>query len=109
MIRFLCELEINSIKSKIPKSLIDNKISLVDLAVIINKEKNYFELKESIRMMKSQRRNIERNKLVEDGKRIVIDEIIKQNIRPSPKYKARLSYYLKCKENTKNKSKSFKN
>ena len=32
-------------------------------------------------MMKSQRSNIERNKLIEDGKRIGIDEIIKQNER----------------------------
>ena len=32
-------------------------------------------------MMKSQRSNIERNKLIEDDKRIGIDEIIKQNER----------------------------
>ena len=31
--------------------------------------------------MKSQRSNIEKNKLIEDGKRIGIDEIIKQNKR----------------------------
>ena len=42
------------------------------------------ELKESIRMMKSQRSNLERNKLIEDGKSIGIEEII------SLKYKTML-------------------
>ena len=32
-------------------------------------------------MMKSQKSKIEKNKLIEDGKRIEIDEIIKQNER----------------------------
>ena len=31
---------------------------------IFNEERNYRELKESIRMMKSQRTNIEKNKLI---------------------------------------------
>ena len=35
----------------------------------------------SIEMMKSQRSGIEENKLIEDGKRISIDKIIKQNER----------------------------
>ena len=58
--------------------LIDNKISH---ETIINEERNYHELKQSIRMMKSQRSNIERNTLIENGKRIGIDEFIKQNER----------------------------
>ena len=47
-------------------------------------KKEIRELKESIRMMKSQRSNLERNKLIEDGKRIGIEEII------SLKYKTML-------------------
>ena len=35
----------------------------------------------SIEMMKIQRSGIEENKLIEDGKRISIDKIIKQNER----------------------------
>ena len=71
--------KLNSIERTISKSLIDNEIRNEDFASIINKERNYRELKQSIRMMKSQRSNIERKKLIEDGKRIGIDEIIKQN------------------------------
>ena len=71
--------KLNSIERTISKSLMDNEIRNEDFASIINKERNYCELKQSIRMMKSQRSNIERNKLIEDGKRIGIDEIIKQN------------------------------
>ena len=41
------------------------------------RKKNYRERTESIRMMKSQKSNIERNKLIEDGQRINIHEIIK--------------------------------
>ena len=48
---------------------------------MVNEERNYRELKECIRMMKSRRSNIEKKKLNEDGKRIVIDEIIKRNKR----------------------------
>ena len=36
---------------------------------IINEEKKYQELKESIRMMKSQRSDTEKNNLVEEGKK----------------------------------------
>ena len=48
---------------------------------IINEERNYRELKESIRMIKGQ-----------EGKKIDIDQPIK--------YKTMLSYCLKCKKNT---------
>ena len=36
---------------------------------IINEETKYQELKESIRMMNSQRRDTEENNLIEDGKK----------------------------------------
>ena len=47
----------------------------------MNEEIKYRQLKESFRMMKSQRSNVEKNKLIEGGKRMSIDEIIKQNER----------------------------
>lgn len=48
----------------------------------------YRELKESMRMVKSQRNNIERNTLIEDCKIISIDKIIKQNGRINNNLKA---------------------
>ena len=58
-------------------ALLKNEISLEDFTTIFNQERNYCELKESIRMMKkSQRSNIERSKLIENGKIIGTDEII---------------------------------
>ena len=44
----------NSIESKISEALINNQISHADFTTIINEERNYNELKESIGMMKGQ-------------------------------------------------------
>ena len=46
---------------------------------IINEERNYKGLNESIRMMKSQRSDTEKIILIEESKKICIDEIIKRN------------------------------
>ena len=46
---------------------------------IVNEEKKYRELKESIRMMNSQRSDAEKNKLIEEGKKIGINEVINCN------------------------------
>ena len=46
--------KLNSIESKISEVLINNQISHDDFITIINEERNYRELKESIRMMKGQ-------------------------------------------------------
>ena len=45
---------------------------------IINEEKKYRELKESIRMMNSQR-DVEKTNLLEEGKKVGINEVIKSN------------------------------
>ena len=50
----LARSKLNSIESKISEVLINNQISHEDFMTIINEEKNYRELKESIRMMKGQ-------------------------------------------------------
>ena len=66
-----------NIESIIFTALLNNEISHEDFTTIFNQERNYCELKESIRMMKkSQRSNIERSKLIENGKIIGTDEII---------------------------------
>ena len=61
--------KLNSIESKIYKTLIDNEISHDDLEAIINKEKKYRELKKSIRMINSHRSNAEKVSLIEEGEK----------------------------------------
>ena len=46
--------KLNSIESKVTEALINNQISHEDFITIINEERKYRELKESIRMMKGQ-------------------------------------------------------
>ena len=43
---------------------------------ILNEEKKYRELKEDIRMMNSQRSDVEQISLIEEGKKIGINEVI---------------------------------
>ena len=69
----LAKSKLNSIETIIFKALIDNETSHEEFTAIINEERNYHKLKENIRMMKSQRSDIERNKMIEGGKRIDID------------------------------------
>ena len=57
----LARSKLNSIESKISEALINNEISHEDFMTIINEEKKYRELKESIRMMNSQRSDFEKN------------------------------------------------
>ena len=51
----LARSKLNSIESKISEALINTEISHEDFNTIINEEKKYRELKESIRMMNSQK------------------------------------------------------
>ena len=75
----LARIKLNSIENKISETLINNETSHEDVATIINEEKNYRELKENIRMMKSQRIDTEKNNLIEEDKREGTDEIIRKN------------------------------
>ena len=65
----LARSKLNSIESKISEALINNEISHEDFMTIINEEKKYRELKESIRMMNNQRSDVEKINLIEDGKK----------------------------------------
>ena len=58
--------KLSSIERKVSEALINSEISNKDL-------------KESIRMMNSQRSDAEKNNLIEDGKKIGINEVIKCN------------------------------
>ena len=75
----LARSKLNSIESKISEALVNNEISHEDFMITINKEKKYRELKESIRMMPSQRSDVEKVSLIEEGKKIGINEVIKRN------------------------------
>ena len=76
--------KLNSKESKISEGLTKNEISHEDLLIIIeeriiNEERNYRELKESIRMMYSQRSDTEKINLIEEGAKIGIVEVINRN------------------------------
>ena len=75
----LARSKLNSIESKISKTLMDNEISQEDFETIINEEKKYQELKESIRIMNSHRSDAEKVSLIQEGKKIGINELIKRN------------------------------
>ena len=74
--------KLNSIENKISEAFINNEISREDFVTIINEEKKYIELKESIRMMNSQRSDTEKNNLIEEGKKIGINEVINNSLKP---------------------------
>ena len=63
----LARSKLNSIESKISEALINNEISHEDFMTIVNEEKKYRELKEFIRMVNSQRSNVEKISLIEEG------------------------------------------
>ena len=69
----LARSKLNSLENKISEALINNGINHEDFTTNVNKERNYCKLKESIRMMKGQRSDTEKNNLIEEGK------IIRQN------------------------------
>ena len=61
--------KLNRIESKIFEALINNEISHEDFMTVINEENKYRELKESISMKNSQRNDVEKNNLIEEGKK----------------------------------------
>ena len=85
----LARSKLNSIENKISKALMDNEISHEDFETIINEEKKYRELKESIRMLNSQKSDSEKVNLIEEGNKIGINKAIKHNeiINNNLKYK----------------------
>ena len=78
-----------NIENKISKALTDNEDSHEDIETIINEEKKYQDLKERIRMVSSHRNDAEKVNLIEEGKKIGINEAIKHNeiINNNLKYK----------------------
>ena len=75
----LARSKLKSIESKISEALINNEISHEDFMTIMNVKKQYRELKESIRMMNSERSDVEKVSMIEEGKQIDINEVIRHN------------------------------
>ena len=62
--------------------MINNEISHEDFMTTLNEKKKYRELKESIRMINSQRNDVEKISFIEEGKKkkkIGINEVVKRN------------------------------
>ena len=75
----LARSELNNIRSKISEALKNHEISHKNFKTILNEEKKYRELKENIRMMNTKRSDVEKISLIEEGKKIGINEVIKRN------------------------------
>ena len=71
----------NSIESKVSEALTYNEISNDDFMTILNEEKKYRELKESIRMMNSQRNDVGKVSLIEEGKKIGINKVVDNSLK----------------------------
>ena len=56
----------------------NSEISYEDFMIIITEEKNYRELKESIRMRRS---DADKINLIKEGKKIGINEVINNNLK----------------------------
>ena len=65
----LARSKLNSIESKIYEALMNNETSHENFMTIINEEKKYRELKESIRMMNTQRSDSGKISLIEQSKK----------------------------------------
>ena len=61
--------KLSSIERKISEALINNEFSHENFLTMINEEKKYRELKESIRMMNTQENDSEKVSLTEEGEK----------------------------------------
>ena len=75
--------------------MIDSGTGQDEFTLVINEEHNCFMLKESFRAKYNQLGDFERERLIEHGKRIGIDEILKQNERQSLKLRSKAQNLLK--------------
>ena len=101
----LARSKLNGIESKICEALLNNETSHEDFVTIINEEKKYRELKESTRMMNSQRCDTEKITWLKKAKKWALMKLLsvmKLLITvENHKYKMK-SYCLQCKKDTEN-------
>ena len=72
----LARSKLNSIESNKSEASINSEISHEDFTLIINEERNYRELKEIIKITKSQRSDTEKINLIEEGKKQVLMKLL---------------------------------
>ena len=101
----LARSKLNSIESKINEALENNEIKHGYFHTIIDEKKKHQELKENIRMMNSQRSDAEKIKLIEEDKKIGINEVIDNSLNHKFGIYIHIkmkSFCLKCKKVTEN-------
>ena len=86
----LARIKLNSKENIISKAWIDNEISYEKFAIIMNEAENFHKLEKNMIMMKSQRSGIEKDKIIEDGKKMWTDKIIKQNEKISNSFESQI-------------------
>ena len=94
----LARSKLNSIESKICEKLINNDISHEDFRTIINEEKIYRELRESIEWWKLEEVILKEIVWLKKVKEKTLIKLLDK----MHKYKTMLSYCFKCRENTEN-------
>ena len=72
----LARSKLNSIESKLSKALIYNEIKHEHFVTIIEEEKKYRELREGIRIMNSQRRDLRKITLMKKVKKLVLIKLL---------------------------------
>ena len=97
----LARSKLNNKERKVSEPLINIEISHENFTTIINEEKNYRELKESIRM-----KELILKKIIWLDK--VKEKALIKLLDTMHKYKTMISYCLKCKKYRKHKTKNFK-
>ena len=68
--------KINSVESKISEALTNNEISYKNFMIIINEETKYRELKESAKMMNTQRSDVKKITWLKKAKKQVLIKLI---------------------------------
>ena len=71
--------KLNSIERKIPEALINNETIHELFMTTINQGRKQRELKESITMINNHRSDVNKITLTEEGKKLGVNEVIKDN------------------------------
>lgn len=80
--------KLDNIERIISIALIDSDVSHEEFTLVINKEQNYFRIKESIRAKDDQLTEVEWNKLIDHGKRIEKNQRISLKLKTDVLYQS---------------------
>ena len=71
--------KLNSVETIIFKALVDSEVSHEEYTTIINEEEKYRRVKNDTGKMKSQKSDVEKDNWINEGKRIRVNKINRQN------------------------------